>query len=276
MEASMRAKPWRKRWNTWINPKPVLPGVYKRKEAGFLVRGRLRDRETGKRKEIKLTLPEVTDPKVARKRLEEELERAQMMSEPSAATPLFCDFAICLLERKITTGEIKSAQGREKWGSILERHLIPRFGAVAVDELRRHQVEAWRADIGKTILSESVSPNTANTWLAVLRVIVNAAVAEYELEKNPMLGVKPFDTSEWETYSEEQPNALEPSELPRFLELMRSLYPQYLGIAALGFSTGQRPSTLRPLRRRGEKPDILWDDGVLLIRRSHTVRDIVM
>jgi hypothetical protein len=44
----------------------------------------------------------------------------------------------------------------------------------------------------------------------------------------------------------------------------------------LGFALGKRPSTTRPLRRRGSTPDIQWDTGVLLFRRSNTHGQIVM
>jgi len=44
----------------------------------------------------------------------------------------------------------------------------------------------------------------------------------------------------------------------------------------LGFATGLRPSSLRPLRRKGETPDVRWDEGVLLVRRSHTLGEAVM
>jgi integrase len=272
----MKRTEWKQKWNSWVDPRPCLPGVYRRKEGGHLVRGRFRDPHSGKKREIRLTLPEVTDPRVARRRLLDELEHATSVDESSLRTPLFCDYAVSLLERKIMTGEIKSAQGRQKWGSTLEHHLIPRFGVLPVNELRRQHIESWRAELGKRIHEGNLSPNTANTWLAVLRVIVGSAVAELELERNPMLGVKPFDTSEHETYSEEEPNSLEPEEAVRFLAHMRVLYPQYFAITALGVATGSRPSSLRPLRRRGDKPDVLWDEGVLLIRRSQTVGEEVM
>jgi integrase len=44
----------------------------------------------------------------------------------------------------------------------------------------------------------------------------------------------------------------------------------------LGFATGLRPSSLRPLRRRGDTPDVRWDEGILLVRRSHTLGEEVM
>lgn len=44
----------------------------------------------------------------------------------------------------------------------------------------------------------------------------------------------------------------------------------------LGFATGLRPSSLRPLRRRGPSADVLWDQNRILVRRSQTRRDEVM
>ena len=47
---------WVNRWGSWITPAPVKPGVFRRKEGGFLVRGRTTDRRTGKMKEVRLNL----------------------------------------------------------------------------------------------------------------------------------------------------------------------------------------------------------------------------
>jgi integrase len=257
--------------------RPVLPGVFKRKEAGYLVRGRARDPLTGKRKETRLILTDTTDPAQAYALLQVELERIRSgATELCVNRPLFCDYAVSLLERKIVTGEIRSAAGRQKWGSILERHLIPAFGQLAFGELGRLHIEAWRTQQGERIRAGRLSPTSGNTQLAVLRVIVNTAVDELELERNPMVGVKPFDTSECETYSEEEPNALTPEEVPVFLEHMRQLFPQFFGVVALGLATGLRPSTLRPLRRKGDTPDVLWEQGVLLVRQPHSVGTHVM
>ena len=44
----------------------------------------------------------------------------------------------------------------------------------------------------------------------------------------------------------------------------------------LGLVTGLRPSTLRPLRRRGEECDVQWDQGRFLVRRSHSLGEEVM
>jgi integrase len=88
--------------------------------------------------------------------------------------------------------------------------------------------------------------------------------------------VSDFDTSEHATYTEEEPNALSPEEVPSFLERMRELYPQHYAMTFLGLITGLRPSTLRPLRRNGPEPDVRWEESRILVRRSQTLGDEVM
>jgi hypothetical protein len=47
-------------------------------------------------------------------------------------------------------------------------------------------------------------------------------------------------------------------------------------MAYLGFATGLRPSSMRPLRRKGPTPDVRWDESVVLVRRSHTLGHEIM
>lgn len=272
----MSNEKWVMRWRSWIAPKPSKPGVWRRKEGGFLVRGRAMDPRTGRMHEVRMTLVDV-DAAGAYARLQDELRKARAGTTESAAPKIrFSDYAVSLLERKVQAGEIKSAQTRELWGCVLRRHLLPAFGAFFVDQIRRADVEAWRGGVAAAIQGGAISPHTANDRLAVLRVIVNAAVAELELERNPVMGVRSFDTTDHPTYTEEEPNSLTPEEMPRFLAALRARHPQHFAFVALGFATGLRPSSLRPLRRKGATPDVLWDEGAILVRRSHTRRREVM
>jgi hypothetical protein len=90
-----------------------------------------------------------------------------------------------------------------------------------------------------------------NGWLRVLRVITAAAAADLELPRDPIAAVKDIDTSAHRTYSDEAPNSLRPEDVPRFLGTMLQRYPQRFAMVVLGFVTGLRPSSLRPLRRCG-------------------------
>jgi len=184
--------------------------------------------------------------------------------------PSFGEFAASLLERKVAKGEIRSAKSRERWGNTLEHHLLPAFAGVFLDELRKQDIEGWLAEQGRAVQAKRHSPVTVNGWLSILRVILNTAAAEYELPRNPIALVNDLDASTWHTYTEEEPNSLTPDEVPTFLAKMRELYPQHFAYVALGFATGLRPSSLRPFRRRGQTPDVLWREGVLLVRRSQT------
>src|SRR5262249_35847142 len=149
----------------------------------------------------------------------------------------FAEFAEALVAQKTAVGEIKSAKGRERWRYTLEhliagtsgekaRKHVTGFGDFFVDRLRVEHVEAWKAGIAQLIASRDYSPTTANGWLSILRVIMKAAKRRFQLPYLAIEDVKDFDTSEHATYTEEEPNALTPSEVPTFLETMRTLYPQ--------------------------------------------------
>ena len=114
-----------------------------------------------------------------------------------------------------------------------------------------------------------------NNWLRLFRGIMNEAVDELGLDKNPAMKVTGLDASTRATYTEEEPNALAPEEVQPFLLAMRDRHPQHLAMVALGFATGWRPSMMRPLRRKGGSADVLWDKNVVLARRSQTRGDEV-
>ena len=268
---------WVERWRTWIAPRPSMPGVWRRRDGGYLVRARAVDPRTARLRQVMISLPQVTDASVAFETLQRELRRVRAGAVAAAPPRMrFADYSVSLLERKIRNGDLKSTKTREKWSYVLRCHLLPDFGEVFMDSIRRIDIEEWKARVSEEIRDAKLSPTTANDRLAVLRVILNTATGELELDRNPMLGVRPFDTSEHATYTEEEPNSLTPAEVPVFLSTMRTLYPQHFAFCALGFATGLRPSSLRPLRREGPTPEIQWDAGLLLVRRSHTRRQEVM
>lgn len=272
---------WQNRWNSWVK-KTHLPGVWRMKTEGdHLVRARVSDPATGRMLEIRKVLRN-TDEASALKWLNDEKARIRSgIGSVRQAKPRFADYATALLERKVRTREIKSPRGRERWRFTLE-HLIagtrevPGFGEMFLDQIRVVHVEEWRAGIGTLITRGEYAPTTANGWLHIFRHIMKCAVREFELARNPTEGVRAFDTSEHETYSAEEPNALTSEEAAAFLACMKSECPEQFAMTFLGFATGLRPSSLRPLRRKGETPDLLWDEGVILIRRSHTLGDEFM
>jgi integrase len=268
---------WIERWRDVIASEPELPGVWRRQEGGFRVRGRTTDPRTGKMKEINWALPNVAKARDAFAWLQSELERVRsgVVIEQPSQSPKFHAFAANVFQRKLDLGKIRSEAGRAKWSSILDQHLVPEFGDLFVDQLKMADIKAWQGKIAKLINAGKMSPATANTILGVLRQITDEAVDDFDI-RDPMRGIDAFDTREHSTYTEEEPNSLAPDQVPSFLSTMLELHSAHYAFTFLGFTTGLRPSSLRPLRREGVSADIKWDDGILVVRRSQTIGDKVM
>lgn len=286
METQMDKKKYTKRWKSWVAPTRV-PGVWKRREGGYLVRARVNDPTIGRIKEIKKVLP-MADEATAFKWLTDERARVKAgLVSDEHPKQRFCDYAVSLFERKIAKGDIRSKIGEDRWRNTLEhliggtssaeeKEFVRGFGEMFVDQIRGSHVEVWKVGIGKLIGAGVYAPTTANSWLAILRVIMKAAKREFELPRLATEGVEDFDTSEHVVYSEEEPNSLPPERVGEFLDHMRETFPQHYAMTYLGFATGLRPSSLRPLRRKGESADVLWDKNQLLVRRSQTRGNEVM
>jgi hypothetical protein len=268
---------WVERWRDVIAKESSLPGVWRRQAGGFRVRGRTTDPRTGKTREVNWVLPQVTKAREAFAMLQQELDRiAQgVVVEAPSKAPRFHVYATEVLTRKLELGRIRSEAGRLKWVSILDKHLVPAFGDLLMDQFQMADVKAWQSRIAKLIQAGRMSPTTANTILGVLHQITDEAVDDFDI-RDPMRGIEPFDTREHTTYTEEEPNSLSPEQVPAFLVKMHELYAPHYAFTFVGFTTGLRPSSLRPLRREGPNADIKWDDALLLIRRSQTIGDKVM
>jgi integrase len=144
-----------------------------------------------------------------------------------------------------------------------------------IDQIKPAHIEQWKLGIAGLITEQKYRPATTNGWLAILRIVMKRAKAKHLISADPTEGVKAFDTSEHPVYTEEQPNALNIQEMRDFLACMFEWAPQHYAMTCLGYATGLRPSSLRALRRTGETPDILWDEGVILVRRSATLGEIM-
>jgi len=268
---------WVERWRDVIAKEPELPGVWRRQGGGFHVRGRTVDPRTAKMREVNWALPNVAKARDAFSWLHGELEKIRSGSLPteSSIAPPFHAFAAEVLKRKLDLGKIRSAAGREKWNNILDKHLVPAFGDLFMDQLRSSDIKAWQTKTAAKIKAGGMAPTTANTILSVLHQITDEAVDDFDI-RDPMRGVDAFDTREHSTYTEEEPNSLSPSDVPRFLAKMRELHSAHYAFTFVGMTTGLRPSSLRPLRRDGATPDIKWEEGILLVRRSQTLGAEVM
>jgi hypothetical protein len=95
--------------------------------------------------------------------LDEELEKVRHGGRTRTETMRFDAYAVSLLGRKVATGEVKSAKTREKWGDVLEHHLFPAFGHLLIDQIRRADVEEWKAMIGERVQAKTPTITRAAT-----------------------------------------------------------------------------------------------------------------
>lgn len=281
---------WVQRWNDTLAAKADLPGVWRRKDGGFRIRGRAIDSRTGKLREVCRALPEVRKAREAAVALENELARIRQGATPMApvGVPTFASWAVTVFERKVAAGAISSAGGRAKWDWALRVHLIPAFGELFVDKLTREDVERWKEHEllaertttkddkrKRSLAGGKYKPQTINSILDLLRQVMAEASDAFNFA-DPCRRVENVSKRTHRTYTYEEPNALKPDDVPRFLDEMRVRYPEHYAFVFLGFTTGLRPSSLRPLRARGANADVKWDEAKLLVRRSHTHKAEVM
>lgn len=199
----------------------------------------------------------------------------------SITAPRYADYVESLQARKIATGKLATPASRRGWVDTQRLHLVPVFGDCHLDEIKRIDIEEWKASQAQSIVTRPgtpparISPHTVNQRLRVLLSTLRAAVGELDLPYDPTRAVEPLDTSTDETFTEEEPNSLTVEELRTFMFHARRLYPQHFAMLTLGVATGRRPSELRPLRRTGPTPDILWNEQIMLVRQSQTLGGVV-
>jgi integrase len=259
-----------KSWNVGMKP-TRYPGIFKT-EKGYRVRVRALDPRTDTLKEKNQEFEGIDLNEALHRQL---LFKAEIRSvaEAAASRIKYGDYVTLLLKSKTARGELSTAKGRRTWTDAQTLHLVPEFGDWYLDAIKRRDIEEWKTKLAVQVQAKKLSPHTVNGRLRVLLSTLRSAVADYELEYDPTRGVKPLDTSTWQTYTEEEPNALMVDEVPQFMAKAQVLFPQHYAQLALGLATGRRPCELRPLRWKGETPDILWKEGVLLVRRSQVIGD---
>lgn len=274
---------WVTRWKYEISASPSAQGIWALKSGGYLIRVRVKHPKTGERRDALRTL---RNAKLA----EAKHVRAGLMAEERARTKptissrmLFAKYAASLFKKRVDAGHIASAKTRERWSGTLT-HLVAELGSLYVDEIDLPRLEEMHAGWATRIQAkradpeakDGLAPTTANGWINILRTIFKRATKELKLPENPALDVGYFSLKTHRPYTREKPNALTIEWARKFLASMLELQPQHYAMTLLGFVTGLRPSSLRPIRRAGETPDVLWNERVVIARRSHSMRQEVM
>lgn len=270
---------WTLSKGVWIRPTKT-PGVWECKEGGFLIRGTATDPLNGVRKDVRRVLRDVRTEYEAKHILEEELARIRTVATPDRPTERlkFDEYCERYLTTKISLGKIRSAATKELWrGFVKNWFQHAAWFDYYLDATTSQHIKLWRdTKLAPLVQRGEASPVTMNGMLSKLRQVWNKAFEENLVSRSPMLGVEDFDTSTVRTYSHDQPNSLTDGEIPLFLAKFRQMFRKHYCQVVIGFITGQRPSSLRPLRRKGPESDLLWEQKAIVIRRSHTRKQVIM
>lgn len=266
---------------SWIDPTAVLPGIWKCRDGGFLIRGRAKNPMTGALKDVRQVV-RTESPAEALQILEKTLAsirkgETEGASERAAPRiPTLKRFTVQLLEEKIARGRIRSASTREVWKTIFEKIFKAPFASYQVDKVEPRHINDWlHEEVDPLVRNGTYSAAYVNSWLSRLRTVTRAFTGLYRLPSDPMACIADYDHRE-DGYDDTAPNSLVVEELGEFLKCLEKFWPQFYAFAYLGFMTGLRPSHMRPIRRCGEHADVLWDEGVILIRQSHSRNQEVM
>ena len=130
--------------------------------------------------------------------------------------------------------------------------------------------------IGALIAAGDYSPTTANGWLAFCESSCRERSASSGSRTLATDGVEDFDTSEHETYTEEEPNALLPEEVRDVPRGDAGALPAALRDDRPRLRHGPAALVAAAAAPARAEADVLWDERRSCVRRSHTVGDEVM
>lgn len=164
------------------------------------------------------------------------------------------DYATSWMLGKLPT---LKASTRRTYSDALDNHILPTLGKLYVDALRPDDVRRWFA-----AKASKYAPATANCFLRVLKTMIADAAEEHEL-RNPTARIRAIPDER--SRRQRQFNILSAEEMRRFLDEMRTRYPQWFAIVFTQFVTATRFGEVSALR---------WEDvdearGVIYVRRSH-------
>ena len=125
---------------------------------------------------------------------------------------------------------------------IVKLRLYPRFGDVPLDQITREQIKDF---LGELALQGKLSRNTLRNTLCTIRVILNHAVEDGLIVRNPATGLGRFTKSEKPKF---QAVALTREEAEHFLEAAQEVEPEFYPLFLTALRAGLWRGELVALR----------------------------
>lgn len=141
-----------------------------------------------------------TGEKTKTKAMDVALQRSRegaLIDIPRPVFHLFRDYAenfwnydTCpVIQDRVKRGGHYSVEGAESNGRLTRKHIIPYFGDRLIESITAHQVSDWILRLPE---AKKLSNKSCNNILTILRQILDAAIADGIIDRNPAKAVKPL------------------------------------------------------------------------------------
>lgn len=151
-----------------------------------------------------------------RQRLRETLANE---TTPAPVRETLSTFARSWLSMRLARADWRETTAR-RYAESLDLHVLPTLGNVLVDALTPRAIELAVAEWAR-----EYARSTVNSWLRVLRTMLNDAVAQGVITSNPAERVRALrERTDDEGDEDDWANALTPSELDSYLQAWRAMY----------------------------------------------------
>ncbi len=124
---------------------------------------------------------------------------------------------------------------------LLRLFVLPKFGQMKLKSIERDQIKSWLADMSH----QSLSKNTLRLMLATLRVILNHAIEDHLIDRNPADKLGRFAKTD---KPKREASAMTREEAQQFLQAVLELSPAYYPLFLVSLRAGLRRGELIALR----------------------------
>ena len=213
------------------------PGVSQLGHKKYLLRGKAIDPRTGKKRDVRKVVNNMSAREAARVRAEL-LEDIRAGGTQAGNRVRVGEYAQSWMKSKALKLDPGTAR---TYADALDLHILPTLGDFFYDALTKRDIQAW---VDESLMSVRVlrngtqrpyARNSVHGWFRVLRTMTRDALDDLLLDRDPTRRI-----SFPEAPDPAERNALTSDELARFLRAMREGHPHHFALTAMLAFTGLR------------------------------------